>query len=190
MRARRHERLDLVLDQLPLGIPVQRRGLHRAEDVETDPGPGAGGVDRHVRAVAELPHSLRGDPGGGEAVLPRIGGVCRQLIRGHSSTLSLGLVHPRSEVGGGEIREVEQQVPHVPLRVEDEAGNPAEKCLLQDRDSEAGLARPGHPYNGSVGGEVGAVEDEGLFGRFDLETYEQVALFDVHRRKYMGSGPG
>ena len=161
---RRHERLDLVADQLALCLPVDSGGLHRAEDIETDSGPRSRCVDGHLGAVTELGHPLGTDTGSGEALLPGRGSGGRELVRGHSLPVRLGLIDPGQEVRRVELGEIEEEVPHVALGIDDQARDAIEQRLLEDRDSEPRLARPGHTDDHTMSCEIGAVIGERFLG--------------------------
>src|SRR3546814_12686311 len=68
-------------------------------------------------------HPCRGDPRLLEPLAPE-GCLLRRELRDALAGVSrVALVHPRLKIRGCEVREVQQQVRHVPLRVEDEGGD-------------------------------------------------------------------
>ena len=69
-----------------------------------------------------------------------------------------------SEIGWREIRETQQQVPHIALRVDDDCGNPLEQRFLEEHHSEAGLAGTGQE-NMPLGSDGQTPPDPGQAGQ-------------------------
>jgi hypothetical protein len=112
----------------------------------------------------KLPDPFGLDPGRLEPLLPVGRGLLRVLLDRNARRRRVGLVHPRLEVRGGQVREPQREVAHVALRIEDEHGNPGKQRLLEEHDREAGLARPGHPDDHAVRRQIARVERQLLAG--------------------------
>src|SRR5262249_36942833 len=68
--------------------------------------------------------------------------------------------HPRRELLGGELREREEEVSEVALRIDDDRGNAVDRRLLEERDRQTGLAAAGHADDDGVRRQVFCVVEE------------------------------
>ena len=71
-------------------------------------------------------------------------------------------VHPGRELGGREVRKIEQQVSDIPLWVDRQDRNPLLEQLLHENDAKGGLAAPRHSDDQSVRRQVVGIEQKRL----------------------------
>ena len=119
-----------------------------------------------------------------------VAGVAREGFR----TLRLALVDPGPEVGGAQVREGQQEIREVALRVDRDRRHAVERRLLDQVDAEAGLAAPGHAHADRVRDQVLGVVEERLggtrllrqvVGRAEIELPE--LLVDAGIRRWLRS---
>jgi hypothetical protein len=176
---------DIALDLVGHGLVVVhvRRRLERPDDVDADPTGGSGGVDGEVDLRSQLGDRCAGEPPAPEAVAPGLGLSSGEVGDTLARLGRVAFVDPRLEVGRREVREGEAEVGEVALRVDQQGGHARAQCLLDQHDTEAGLARAGHADDHAVGGEVarrhiGRGIRALLGGRVDLPAEVEVS----HRR--------
>ena len=181
-RRGRGEPLAEQLLVLPDGGGRRREGLH---DGDGQPRRAARGVDGEVRGIPEPADPLAALPPLGEPRLPQLGLLGSVGLEGQPLPLGVPLVDPRGEVLRSEVREGEQQVGEVPLRVDGDRRDPVDQRLFQEREAEPGLAAPRHPDADRVGDQVlGVVEDQRLQAGLAAEVVraaevEQAELLEV-----------
>ncbi len=79
------------------------------------------------------------------------------------------------------IWEVEDQVSHVPLGIDDEGGDTAQEGFLQDIHAEPGLAGARHSDDHTVGSQCVGLVDQGL--SVGLASDVEGALVEFHGRE-------
>ena len=129
-----HRPLDLVAERLRLALPRERGRVQRADDVQGHAGLRAGGVDGELGRFAKRPDPVGADALSLEAFAPGRRRLGREFVEREALAARVVLVHPGAEAGRVELREGQQQVAHVALRVEHEAWNPRQQDLFDQID--------------------------------------------------------
>jgi hypothetical protein len=127
-----------------LGGRASLRRFERAQHRQRQAGVAARRVDGHVRRVAEVPYARAVLAPLRQPLAPGLGHAGRPLGRRDALALRLRGVDPGREVGGGKVREGQQQVRDVALGVDDQRRDAVEGRFLEQRDAQAGLAGAGH----------------------------------------------
>ena len=171
------EAVDLVADRL--GVAGVGRGGERADDVQPDPAARPRRVDRQRRGVAQRADRRPAHAPVAEALGPQRGLVGGEVGDRLAGALGVAGVDPRLEVGRGERRERQAQVGEVALRVDQEDGHAGGEHRLDEHHAETGLARPGHPDDHPVGGQVARRQVDESIGalvrrRVDVAAHEEV----------------
>ncbi len=193
---RGHEALDLVAKALGVRIPVEVGHLQRADYVQWDAGGGAGSVDGVGGPGTQGAHALGAQVPRLQTRPPGIRGLGGELFRGQALALRFGGVHPGQEVLRPEGREVEQQVAHVPLGIDDEGRDTGEKGLLEGDHAETGLAGTGHAHDDPMSSEVMSLVENRITGavtgsRIDAPSQEERSSRHVrHRSSPVGDAGG
>jgi hypothetical protein len=152
--------VDLVRHDLGV-LDVPRCG-QRADDVQRHAGAGPRCVDGELGAGPQRADALGVHAPPGQALAPR-GGLRRGEVRhGQARGGRVTLVDPRLEVARREGGEGQAQVGQVALGVDEQRGHTCGEALLDEHHPEAGLARPGHPDDDAMSGEVGCAQERGL----------------------------
>ena len=126
----------------------------------------ARGVDRERSGVGQPAHAGLVDIPGSQSFLPLPCHLGRQFVGRHALAAGHRLVDPGTEIGRGQVGEVEEEIGHVALGIDDQRRDPGQQRLLEEVDSQAGLARPGHSDDDAVGREIGRLI--GQRPRFEL----------------------
>jgi hypothetical protein len=153
--------------------------VQRPDDVQRHTGLRAGRVDGELGRVAQ-----RLDPVGAaalslEAFAPSRRRLRREVVEGEAVAARIVLVHPGAEARGVELGEGQQQVAHVALRVEHEAGNASEQRLFDQIDRKPGLPRAGHAEDDPVRGQVARLDDQPLAARLARLRIETEAEMEI-----------
>ena len=135
-------------------------------------------VHPKLRGVLEGFDALAVLPPAGQPFLPERGLGTGVLIQRLAGVRRRARVHPRTKLVGGQPGKRQQDIRHVPFRINGNHRDAVERRLLKHADAEPGLARAGHADDHGVGREVlGVVENEivSLFaaGLIDAPAEEQ-----------------
>src|SRR5690606_2146331 len=87
---------------------------------------------------------------------------------------------PRPEVLRTQCGEVQQQVADVALGIEDERRDAGEERLLEQHDTESGLAGAGHADDDTVRREFVRLDLEPLAGRLALRVQPSTQMQSAH----------
>ena len=147
------------------------------------------GVDGEARGLAQTGDAIGCDAGTSQALTPGLRRPGRELIWRDALAGRRGLLDPGPEVGRAQLREREQQVAHVALGVDDQAGDAAQQRVLEQVDAQAGLAGTGHAHDHAVGGEVGRVHAERSVGIEPVSDEELVGVDAGHASLTSGRRP-
>ncbi len=157
-RGGRHRlRHPLAVFALVLG-----RRVERLEDRHRPPGAAARRVDREVGGVAQAGDALAVLAPGLEALLPRRRFLLGERVDGDALARGLVGVDPRLEVARRQVRERQEQVAEIALRVDGQHRHAVHRRFLDQRQAEAGLAAPGHADDHRVGDQVLRVVEDRL----------------------------
>ena len=148
-----------------------------------------GRVDREVGGVAERADPVRADALRLEALPPDVGRLRREVVEGQAFGFgaSSSFTHGR-KLAGIQVREGQQQVPHVALRVEDEAGDAREQRFLDQHDREPGLAGPGHADDDAMRREVARLDHERVRARLACLRVEAETELKIGHRPSLERG--
>ena len=150
---RRHQALDFITDDFGIDRPIQIGRFHGAQHVNADADRGPRCVDLELGVVAQPGNPFWRDAVRCQFFFSLRGLLGGQLGDGLAFALRLGRVHPGFEVLWGAVGEIEHDVAHVALGIEDQRGNFAQRRLFQDVDTQTGFARTGHAEDNPVSGQ-------------------------------------
>jgi hypothetical protein len=156
----RHRGADAVLECRGVAQRLGARRGERAQHRQRTAGIRARRIDRDLRGGAQSRDALAVLAPLGEAVAPGLGRHRGELVRTLALARRLAFVHPRAEVLGAKVREREQQVADVALRVDRDRGHAVDRGLLEQRQAQARLAAAGHADADRVRGEVARVVEQ------------------------------
>ena len=173
-----------TVDGIDIGHRLGRRGGKASQHRERSNG-SAGGIDLHFHAAAQGGDALRTLVPGSQPLFPGGSGVGGQLLDTDSLFLGLGGIEPGLEIARGQVGKGQQQVGHIALGIDDQRRDIVHDRLLDQADTETGLATAGHADDHPVGGEILVLKEErrgwGLSaagGEVDLAPeVEQAKLF-------------
>jgi hypothetical protein len=160
-----------------LSMRFARRGGERLQDRDRQPRGGAGRVDRELRGLPEPPDPLAVLAPLGEPVSPELGLLPRVLVRRHVLARGVVLVDPRPEVGRRELRERQEEIAEVPLRIDEDRRHAVDGGLLDQGETQSGLPAARHADADGVRDQVARVVEDELLAPFlgrELECAAEV----------------
>jgi hypothetical protein len=154
----RHVAVDLGGDRL--GVGGLSGDVERSDDVDRHSRLRAGRVHGDLGSRPQRRQVVAAETPAVESGTPQFGLFGCVGVDILARRPSLGFVDPRPEVGRCEIREREAQVGQIALRIDCQHRPTGAQHLLDQHDTQTGLARSGHADDHTVGGEVlGAQSD-------------------------------
>jgi len=145
--------VELVVARLP--APVRR--AHSVHDADRQAGVGAGRVDAEMSVLLEGGDALRGDIPACQPIAPFLGDFHRVVVDLQPGAARIVDVDPRREIFRLQVREGQQQVGNVALRIDNDRGDVVQHGLFEQRDAQAGLAAAGHADDDGVRCQVARV---------------------------------
>ena len=175
--------LDPLGEQFGVARHLGGRRFERAQNGERDPRVAPRRVDGDLALLAQGRNAFRSLTPLREAVLPffRLGG--REIGQRDAGLAGILLIDPRQKVVARHVRESEQEVSQVALRVDHQRGDAVHGGFLEQGKTQTRLAAPGHANAHAMGGQVARIVKQrrlaGLAVRVDLAAEVEKSEFFV-----------
>ncbi len=184
----RRGRRDPFAHQVGVAEEVGRRRGERLHDRQLQARVGSRRVDGELGRVLQARDAAAVLVPLRQAGLPEVRLRGGPVVRRLAVPPRLVFVYPRAEVGRGEVRERQEQVAEVALRIDHDRRNAIDRGLLEQVDADARLAAAGHADADGVRDEIRRVVQQvsrlgGLRRRVDRapKVEEPELLVIVHR---------